>query len=214
DATTTVLLESAYFEATGIAKTSKRLGLRSEASARFERGVDPNDVATGAARAMELFAEVAGAERRPGVIDVYPQPIERPRIAVRRDRRLIADVLIGAGYDEVYTLPLLAPDDLANAGVAAEGLIEVENPLRSEESILRPSLLPGVLRAVAHNNAHGNPNVALFELGRVFGPPEAGNTLPRERLHLATARAGRFVRTPHEPDRDVSVYDLTAVVEA
>jgi len=293
DATTTVLLESAYFEATGIAKTSKRLGLRSEASARFERGVDPNDVATGAARAMEFFAEVAGAQRRPGVIDVYPQPIERPRIAVRtarinqlldlelrdsevqallaplgvdladgvataptwrpdlereidiveeiarriglhrikrsvptstekigglsavqRDRRLIADVLIGAGYDEVYTLPLLAPDDLANAGVAAEGLIEVENPLRSEESILRPSLLPGVLRAVAHNNAHGNPDVALFELGRVFGPPEAGNTLPRERLHLATARAGRFVRTPHEPDRDVSVYDLTAVVEA
>src|SRR5947208_7644889 len=74
DATTTVLLESAYFEARGIAKTSKRLGLRSEASARFERGVDPNDVATGAARAMELFAEVAGAQRRPGVIDVYPQP--------------------------------------------------------------------------------------------------------------------------------------------
>jgi phenylalanyl-tRNA synthetase beta chain len=292
-ATTTVLLESAYFEATGIAKTSKRLGLRSEASARFERGVDPNDVATGAARAMELFSEVAGAERRPGVIDVYPQPIERPRIAVRtarinqlldlelrdsevqallaplgveladgvataptwrpdlereidiveeiarriglhrikrtvptstakiggltavqRDRRLIADVLIGAGYDEVYTLPLLAPADLANAGVAAQGLIEIENPLRAEESILRPSLLPGVLRAVAHNNAHGNPDVALFELGRVFGPPEAGNTLPRERLHLSTARAGRFVRTPHEPDRDVSVYDLTAVVEA
>ena len=62
-ATTQVLLESAYFEASGIAKTSKRLGLRSEASARFERGVDPNDVAAGAARAMELFAEVAGATR-------------------------------------------------------------------------------------------------------------------------------------------------------
>ena len=60
DATTAILLESAYFEASGIAKTSKRLGLRSEASARFERGVDPNDVAAGAARAMELLARGRG----------------------------------------------------------------------------------------------------------------------------------------------------------
>jgi phenylalanyl-tRNA synthetase beta chain len=292
-ATSTVLLESAYFEASGIAKTSKRLGLRSEASARFERGVDPNDVAAGAARAMELFAEVAAAARRAGVVDVYPHPIERARITVRtarinqllglelrdtevqallaplgvelaegvataptwrpdlereidiveeiarrvglhrikrtvptsaekigglsapqRDRRLIGDVLIGAGYDEVYTLPLLAPADLAKAGVVADELIEVENPLRAEESILRPTLLPGILRAVAHNNAHGNPDVALFELGRVFGSPEPGETLPRERLHLSATRAGRVVRAPQEPDRDVSVYDLTAVVEA
>ena len=64
DATTEILLESAYFEASGIAKTSKRLGLRSEASARFERGVDPNDVAAGAARAMELLG--AGRGRAAG----------------------------------------------------------------------------------------------------------------------------------------------------
>ncbi len=93
-------------------------------------------------------------------------------------------------------------------------MIEVENPLRAEESILRPSLLPGLLRAVAHNNAHGNADVALFEMGRVFGPPADGNALPRERLHLAVARAGHVVRTPHEPDRDVTVYDVTAVVES
>jgi phenylalanyl-tRNA synthetase beta chain len=293
DATTSILLESAYFEPVGIAATSKRLGLRSEASARFERGVDPDDVAAGAARAMELFAEVASAQPRSGAIDAYPRPIERPHVTVRterinallglhladtevqallaplgielaggtatvptwrpdvereidvveeiarrvglhriartvpsspakvgglstrqRERRLVADVLIGAGYDEVYTLPLLAVADLARAGAASDAVIEVENPLRAEESILRPSLLPGVLRAVAHNNAHGNPDVALFELGRVFGPPADGELLPRERLHLAAARAGRLVRTPHEPDRDVSVYDVTAIVDA
>jgi phenylalanyl-tRNA synthetase beta chain len=292
DATTTILLESAYFEPSGIAKTSKRLGLRSEASARFERGVDPNDVAAGAARAMALFGEVANAQRLAGAIDAYPEPIERPHVSVRterinqllglsladtevqsllaplgielsggtatvptwrpdvereidvveevargvglhrirrsvpsspekvgglslrqRERRLVGDVLIGAGYDEVYTLPLLALTDLTKAGVATDAVIEVENPLRAEESILRPSLLPGLLRAVAHNNAHGNPDVAVFELGRVFGPPDDGSTLPRERLHLAAARAGRIVRTPHEPDRDVSVYDITAIVD-
>jgi phenylalanyl-tRNA synthetase beta chain len=132
----------------------------------------------------------------------------------QRERRLVGDVLIGAGYDEVYTLPLLAHADLDRAGVTKDAVLEVENPLRAEESVLRPLLLPGLLRAVAHNNAHGNPDVALFELGRVFAPPEPGNTLPRERLHLAAARAGQVVRVPHEPDRDVSVYDITAVIEA
>jgi phenylalanyl-tRNA synthetase beta chain len=293
ETTTSVLLESAFFEASGIAKTSKRLGLRSEASARFERGVDPNDVATGAARAMELLAEVAGARRVPGAIDEYPKPIERAHIEVRtarinqllatsltdddvkslleplgielsggsavvptwrpdvereidvveeiarrvglheirrtvpanpekigsltalqRERRLVGDVLLGAGFDEVYTLPLLALADLAKAGVPTDQVIEVENPLRAEESVLRPSLMPGVLRAVAHNAAHGNPDVALFELGRVFAPPAPGQTLPVERLHLAAMRSGRVMRTPYEPDRDVTVPDLIAVIEA
>ena len=65
DDTTEILLESAYFEPSGIARTAKRLGLRSEASARFERGIDPNGTGTGAMRAMELFAEVAAADPRP-----------------------------------------------------------------------------------------------------------------------------------------------------
>jgi phenylalanyl-tRNA synthetase beta chain len=56
--------------------------------------------------------------------------------------------------------------------------------------------------------------VSLFELGRVFAPPVAGETLPVEHLHLATARSGRLLRAPYEPDRDVTVHDLIAVVEA
>ncbi len=102
-ATTSILLESAYFEASGIAKTSKRLGLRSEASARFERGVDPNDVAAGAARAMELLVHVADAQPRPGADRRVPaadrasarhgshrtdQPDPRARARRHRDRGL------------------------------------------------------------------------------------------------------------------------------
>ncbi len=292
-ATTEILLESAYFEPSGIARTSKRLGLRSEASARFERGVDPNNAGTGATRAMELFAEVASAVPVPGAVDVYPKPIERAHITVRtervnrllgvalssdeiaaylaplgidvretnatvptfrpdlereidlveevarrvgldriprsipsspekigglsalqRDRRAAADVLVGAGYDEVFTLPLLAPIDLANAGLDAEAVIEVENPLRAEESILRPALLPGLLRSVAYNAAHGEPDVALFENGTVFAPPEPGAALPAERRSLAFARSHHVHRSPHEPDRAVDVYDVTAVLDA
>jgi phenylalanyl-tRNA synthetase beta chain len=292
-ATTQILLESAYFEPTGIARTSKRLGLRSEASARFERGVDPNNAGSGAARAMELFALVAAAEPAPGAVDVYPEPIGPARITVRtervnrllgtalsgdeiasyltplgiemqggeatvptfrpdlereidvveevarrvgldhiartvpsspekigglsprqRDLRTVADVLVGAGYDEVYTLPLLAPGDLSNTGVQTSAVIEVENPLRSEESILRPALLPGLLRAVAYNAARGEPDVSLFESGTAFGVPRDGEPLPAERRSLAFARAHHDRRAPHEPDRQVDVYDATAALSA
>ena len=293
DATTEILLESAYFEASGIAKTSKRLGLRSEASARFERGVDPNDVAAGAARAMELLGMVAGAKPLAGVIDEYPKPIERAHVTIRtervnkllataladddvqrllsplgieleggtaivptwrpdiereidlveevarrigldqiertvpsnpakigsltteqRERRAVADVLIGAGYDEVYTLPLLAASDLARAGAPTDAVIEVANPLRAEESVLRPAVMPGLLRAVGHNAAHGNADVAIFELGHVFAPPAAGQALPVERLHLAIARSGNVVQSPYESDRPVTVHDAVAAIEA
>ena len=293
DTTQEILIESAYFEPTGIAKTSKRLGLRSEASARFERGIDPNGSGTGAERAMELLRDVADARAIDGAIDVYPRPVERARITVRtrrvnellgldlddarvrsllnplgidfdgdvavaptfrpdlerevdlveevarrvglehiprsvpsnpekigmltpaqRERRTVGDVLVGAGYDESYTLPLLAPADLQRSAVPGGELIEVENPLRAEESVLRPSLLPGVLRAVAFNTAHGEPNVALFETGTVFDRPASGETLPSERFCLAFSRSHEILRTPYEPNRAVTVHDAVAVLEA
>jgi phenylalanyl-tRNA synthetase beta chain len=293
DATTEILLESAYFTPAGVARTAKRLGLRSEASARFERGIDPNGSGTGAARAVQLLSEVAAAEPVAGAIDVYPTPIEPARISVRtdrvnrllgttlsdadvrtylaplgisfegdvavaptfrpdlereidlveevarriglahitrtvpsspakiggltaaqRDRRTLSDVLIGAGFDEVYTLPLLAPADLERAATSADAVIEVENPLRAEESILRPALFPGVLRAIAFNAAHGEPDAAIFEVGTVFAPPVGDERLPREHLHLAFARAHEIRRAPHEPNRTVDVYDATAVLRA
>ncbi|HYL53626.1 MAG TPA: phenylalanine--tRNA ligase subunit beta, partial [Acidimicrobiia bacterium] len=100
------------------------------------------------------------------------------------------------------------------AGLGAEGVIEVENPLRSEESILRPALLPGLLRAAAYNAAHGSADVALFETGTVFAPPAEGDRLPAERFHLAFARTHMVRRAPHEADRPVDVYDATAVLFA
>src|SRR5262249_28009876 len=92
--------------------------------------------------------------------------------------------------------------------------VEVENPLRAEESVLRPALLPGVLRAVAFNAAHGTPDVALFEVGTVFAPPTGPGPLPDETTNVAAVRAGAVRRRPHEPDRAVSVYGVVAVAGA
>ena len=296
DDTSEILLESAYFERMGIARTSKRLKLRSESSARFERGIDPNGVAEHAERAMELFAEVADAKVAVEAVDVYPQPVERARIHVRtskvngvlgtdlrdteildalrplgievdgggdditavaptfrpdlereidiveevarrvgfesigrtvatpreqvgvltqrqRERRMVADALVGAGLSEAVTIPLVAPADLERAGAPLDRLVEAANPLRAEESVLRTRILPGLLRAVAHNHAHGLTDVWLFEVGRVFLAPRGeGALLPEEPTHLAAALAGTVRRRPVEDDRPVDPFDALDVL--
>jgi phenylalanyl-tRNA synthetase beta chain len=303
NATTEILLESAYFERMGIARTSKRLKLRSESSARFERGVDPDAIARNAERAMELLVAVAGARVAPGARDEYPAPVERARIRVRatrvnavlgtdlddedvwaalaplgieleeaeptdgdavlavvptfrpdldreidlveevarrigfdrigrtlpdthgqvgaltadqRDRRRVADALVGAGLSEAITLSLVAPSDLERAGAPIDRVVRATNPLRAEESVLRTAILPGLLRAVAGNHAHGISDVALFELGRVFlaplDHPGASAPLPEEPEHVALAWTGAIRRRPIEDDRTVDVYDATDAV--
>lgn len=297
--TTEILLESASFDAAGISKSSKRLGLRSEASSRFERGVDPDGCVSGAERAMELLVSVAGAIATPGHVDVYPVPRERERITVRtarigailglqattdevlgaleplgiecvvgaagteieavvptsrpdlvreidlieevarrigldrlprtlpdtshhpgfltsrqRERRLIADVLVGLGYCEAHTLSLLSPEDLDKVGLSTEHVVEAANPLRAEESVLRPSLRPGLLRAAADNAGYGITSLNLFEMGTVFHPPVGGALLPIERERLAWMRVGMVTRTPVESSRFVDVYDAMDTVRA
>jgi phenylalanyl-tRNA synthetase beta chain len=75
DSTTRVLIEAAHFHPPSVMFSSKRHGLRTEASARFERGVDPNLPPLAAARAALLMVELAGGEALADVRDVYPAPI-------------------------------------------------------------------------------------------------------------------------------------------
>ena len=293
DATTEILLESAYFERMGIARSSKRLKLRSESSARFERGIDPNGIAVNAARAMELLVQVAGAaggagrgrrvpdpdragadpraheqgqrdarhraarlrrarraaaarDRRRGLgrrhrrgrahvparprprgrrhrgggaaasastASAAPSPVRASRSAAcparKRERRAVADALLGAGFSEAITLPLVAPVDLERAGAPVDRVVEAANPLRAEESVLRTRILPGLLRAVARNRVHGIADVSLFETGHVFLAPVDGAVLPDEPLHVALVVAGTRPRRPVEDDRAVDPFDAT-----
>lgn len=271
--TTTVLLECAWWQPMAIARSSKFMGLRSEASARFERGADPEILDLAARRLAELLAPsgarlVTGAvtvqgslpERTPVlvrttrvnrllgtelsadsiasllrpigfVVEAGPGagewlvtvPSFRPdtttetdiieeiarhhgysRIAnrmptstqigsltpVQRDRRVIRQVLVGAGVHEAMPLPFLAPGDLDRSGLPAAA-VTLTNPLAAEESVLRTSLRPGLLRAIAYNESHRTEGASLFELGRVFGPPEGSSVLPDEREHLGVMLAGR-----------------------
>ena len=86
----------------------------------------------------------------------------------QRNRRLVADALVGIGLSEAITLPLVSPADLERAGAPLDRVVRATNPLRAEESVLRTRILAGLLRAVAFNRSHGLADVALFEMGHVF----------------------------------------------
>lgn len=86
EATRQVLIESAYFDPRTIRRTAKRLSLSTEASFRFERGVDPEGTIHALERAAQLMAEVGGGRVMAGRLDVYPNPIYRPRISLRASR--------------------------------------------------------------------------------------------------------------------------------
>ncbi len=79
--TTTVMLEAANFQAGNVRRTSVKLGLRTDASSRFEKGLDPELAVAGANRACQLLEELAGGSVHPGIVDVYPQPVQ-PRTIV------------------------------------------------------------------------------------------------------------------------------------
>jgi phenylalanyl-tRNA synthetase beta chain len=86
DRTARVLLESAYFTPQSIRRTSKALGISTESSQRFERGVDPNGVLYASDRAAQLMAELCGATVARGAVDVYPTPIEPRKLQLRVPR--------------------------------------------------------------------------------------------------------------------------------
>ncbi len=86
DNTADVLIESAYFSPTNIRRTSKALGLRTDASYRFERGadIDINDWAS--ARCAQLILETAGGQLADGAVDAYPKPVEPKQITLRHHK--------------------------------------------------------------------------------------------------------------------------------
>ena len=90
--TADVLIESAYFKPQNVRATSKKLGLRTESSYRFERGSDIGVCDWASRRAAQLILETAGGTLSPGVVDAYPKPLESVQIALRHTR---TDALLG-----------------------------------------------------------------------------------------------------------------------
>jgi phenylalanyl-tRNA synthetase beta chain len=154
DATTRILLEAAYFVPMAIARTSKRLNLRTEASARFERGCDPVGIERAANRFVQLLAVTAGAEMKlaPGAIDLtadVPLPVE---LTLRPSK---VNGLLGSSFDGPEIIGLLAP-----LGIVAE---PVGAPDDDTLSVTVPTYRPDVRPAPM-----GEADIAE-EVARIYG---------------------------------------------
>jgi phenylalanyl-tRNA synthetase beta chain len=152
EGTTDVLLESANFQPAGIFRTARRLAVRSEASARFERGADPEAVWAAATRAASIIAAWSGGTVLRGVIDVGAAP-ERRRVTVRSQR---ASMLLGM--------------ELSSADVR-EALGRLRLPATEEQD--------GVSVEVPWSRVDLSREVDLIEeVGRVAGYERIPSTLP------------------------------------
>jgi phenylalanyl-tRNA synthetase beta chain len=100
---------------------------------------------------------------------------------------MLRHVLLGLGISEAMPNPFLAPDTQSEAGID-EPAITITNPLVDEESVLRTSLRPGLLSALAFNESHRRVGARLFEIGHVY-PPGTGE-LPDEYEALCVVLAG------------------------
>ena len=121
-------------------------------------------------REVDLIEEVGrhfGFDRIEATFPPMTQPASAPDPQIQRERRL-RDVLTAAGLSEAITFGFI------EAGVARlfadeeADLVGVANPLSGLFDTLRPSLIPGLVDAVAHNRRHGRRDVALFEIGARF----------------------------------------------
>jgi len=267
--TTSVLIEAAIFDPISIARSARRHKLPSEASKRFERGVDSSISRAAASRAAGLLTELAfgslsgvGAEYasvfEPVAIEMkldYPGrlvgveysadqvvasleeigctvtkiddlvhvivPSWRPDITHKTDlveevarligydkiparlpvappgrgltsrqklRRRVLSGLTGAGFVEVLNYPFVSAEQ--NRWMGSVSAVELENPMQSEASFLRTSLVPGLISAAAKNISRGSTDIALLEEGSVFLPNggsavtalPAGNERPSEKI--------------------------------
>ncbi|WP_276354714.1 phenylalanine--tRNA ligase subunit beta [Cohnella caldifontis] len=300
--TTEIILESAKFDGGVVRKTSRQLGLRSEASARFEKEVDPGRVAAALDRAADLMVRYAGGHAAkgaatavaeipvPAVIDLalsrangllgtelsalevqtllarlgfhaesakdglWRVTVPTRRGDIRREVDLIEEVARLHGYDEIPTTPIEGPTTtgalttaqairrelrttLTRAGLSeaisysvtsperasmfaelAQGArpIALAMPMSEERSVLRTTMLPGLLEAAAYNLSRKNGDVALLEIGSVYHTQEESLTrLPHEKPRLSILLAGHLRPAGwNRKAEPVDFYDAKGLLEA
>jgi phenylalanyl-tRNA synthetase beta chain len=288
--TQTIVLESAYFTPQSVRRTSKTLGLKTEASIRFERGTDPRLPVTAMERACALLELVRAGTARGTVVDCYPLRLEPAVLRLRRDRitrllgtpvpdpdikrileglgfalreaengwditvptrrvdvlrevdvieevarhygfdripvtfpaltappppmdpriaqaRALRAIMTGAGFSEAVTFGFVS-EQVASPFAAQEDLVPIANPLSESFAVLRPSVLPGLVAAVAHNRRREQRDVRLFEIGARFSLSRG------ERRALALAWTGA-IGADHWSGgtRPLDFFDLQGVVE-
>ena len=148
DTTTNVFIESAYFNPVSVRKTAKRHGLNTDASFRFERGIDPNMQVYAAKRAALLFKEIAGGQISSDITDIYPVKVEPFRFEFSLSR---AKALIGKDIaDDTIKSIITALDVVIES--EKDGVLSVAVPPYRVDVQREADLIEDVLRIYGYNN--------------------------------------------------------------
>ena len=148
ETTRNVVLESAYFHPTWIRKSARRHGLSTDASFRFERGIDPNGVIYALQQAALLCKELAGGKISMDICDVYPEPIENAHVSLKYD---YVNSLIGKTIPTETVKSICKSLEMKVLSETAEG-IELEVPAYRVD-VTRPcDVVEDILRIYGYNN--------------------------------------------------------------
>lgn len=138
---------------------------------------------------VDLIEEVARHFGYDNIGKTVPHSTVHGRLStMQQRRRIVRQVLVGLGLDEAMPSPFLAPGDLVAVGLGEDDVLHIANPLVADESILRTSLRPGLLRSLRYNQSHRAPRIGLWEIGHVY--PSSGQQLPDEYEQLTIVVAG------------------------
>ncbi len=148
DSTTNVFLESAYFNPVSVRKTSKRHGLKTDASFRFERGVDPDITVYALKRAALLIQQVAGGVVSSEISDIYPSPVQPFNVEVTYRN---IDRLIGKAIGQDTIKAIIKALDIQIVNESAEGLSLLVPPYRVDVT-REVDVIEEVLRIYGYNN--------------------------------------------------------------
>jgi phenylalanyl-tRNA synthetase beta chain len=147
--------------------------------------------------AVDIIEEVARHFGYDNIGKTIPNSTVHGRLSnLQQRRRALRRVLVGLGLDEAMPSPFLASGDLSNVGLSEDDVLLLANPLVADESILRTSLRPGLLRSLRYNQSHRAPRVGLWEIGHVY--PKSDAQLPNESEQLAVVVAGGDAETALE----------------
>lgn len=155
DNTKNIFLESAYFNPVFVRKTSKRHALQTDASFRFERGVDPNNIIYALKRAALLMKEIAGAKITSEIIDVYPEKIENFNIKVKYSH---IDRLIGKKIDRDDIDRILSALEIKITDRANDALTLEVQPYRVDVT-READVIEEILRIYGYNNVNSSNSV-------------------------------------------------------
>jgi phenylalanyl-tRNA synthetase beta chain len=148
--TKNIFLESAYFNSVSVRKTSKRHGLKTDASFRFERGTDPDMTVFALKRAALLIQQVAGGSVSSNIVDLYPNPVSpfEVELSYKNTLRLIGQDI---PYQEIRSIVKALDIEVVNE--TAEGLSLKVPPYRVDVT-REVDVIEDILRIYGYNNIH------------------------------------------------------------